>query len=305
MSLDYVIFIYNIVFMTKLQKDEVISEDYKNLISIDKIKKKYNTSYERVKRVCLERGIWNPEGRTFYMKKHCKDNLRSVQHNPFQNLDDEEVQYWLGMLATDGCVFKNTIALSLSYEDLKHLEKYKLFLNSNLKISTSKDKRFKNSSISCFTFSNYDVVLFLNSIGITEKKTFSLKLNIPITWNILRGIIDGDGCYYKGFSKKTKINHCRVSISTASENFANQISDFYTLNNIKHQIYFVKKRNFYSINVNNFINCKKLIYNLYNNANIYLNRKYFKAQLISNYQLKKDLKFREPALGILSETNTP
>ena len=70
--------------MDKVQLDELIATDYKNLISIAKIKNKYKTSYERIKRVSIERNIWNPEGRTFYMKKHCKDHLRSVKENPFQ-----------------------------------------------------------------------------------------------------------------------------------------------------------------------------------------------------------------------------
>lgn len=291
--------------MDKVQLDELIATDYKNLISIAKIKNKYKTSYERIKRVSIERNIWNPEGRTFYMKKHCKDHLRSVKENPFQDLKDDNVQYWLGMLITDGNITNNCISLSLSTKDFDHIEKYKKFLKSSLKITINKDRRFDNSSMSKFTFCNFEVVNFLETLGITKRKTFTVKYNGKINWNFLRGVIDGDGCYYKGFNKKSKTNHCRISIATASYEFAKQISNFYKENQIKHTLYSVKNRNIFYLNVDNFINCKKLIYNLYKNANTFMRRKYINAQLISNYQLKTDLKFREPALGILSEINTP
>lgn len=266
--------------------DNQIIEDYKNLVNIQTIKDKYHTSHERISRVCTEAGVFNRDERTAYKRKHQKDHLRDVKHNPFENLSDPNVQYWLGMLATDGCINGTHISLSSSTKDIEHLEKFRKFVGSNLKITSCKDKRFKDSSVSCFGFSNEEVRVYLSDLGITNKKSFTLKINFPITKDFVRGAIDGDGCLYKGVSKHRK-NLFTISIVSASEAFANQISQFYTDNNIKHHIFSrTRKGNkiIHRVSVSNFVNCLKATKLLYEGAETYLKRKHDKAQLILNHK---------------------
>lgn len=61
-----------------------------------------------------------------YPRFSTKSN-RIIKHNLFENLEDPEVQYWLGWLATDGYVTLkgNRISLSVSIKDLDVLEKFK------------------------------------------------------------------------------------------------------------------------------------------------------------------------------------
>jgi hypothetical protein len=62
-----------------------------------------------------------------------------VKDNPFKNLNDPNVQYWLGWLATDGYIShsENRITLSLSIKDIDVIEKFRDFVSPNLKIHHS------------------------------------------------------------------------------------------------------------------------------------------------------------------------
>lgn len=271
--------------------------DYIQHVSIDEIKRKYKTSWETISKICTEVGVWNQEERLSYQQAKSSYNQRNVKNNPFEDLDNRDVQYWLGMLATDGALSNNRITLSLDSKDDQHIMKFKSFINCNLPVKYIRNKKY-NSSMCAFQFRSKPVFDYLHSIGITVNKSFTLDLKIPITWDLLRGIIDGDGSITIFKSKKGK-SFCAIDISTVSKKFAFQLHDFINDNNINCKLYFYGNQ--YIITVRNFTNCKMLVEKLYNNADTYLERKYLKAQLISNYKLKTDSKFREPALGILSE----
>lgn len=47
-----------------------------------------------------------------------------INYNPFENLENKEVQYWLGWLASDGCITGNRIIISLQRQDRDVLEKF-------------------------------------------------------------------------------------------------------------------------------------------------------------------------------------
>ena len=56
----------------------------------------------------------------------------------FENIDTPEKAYWLGFIAADGCVYvreKNaTIRIAIKSSDKEHLEKFKKFMESDVKI---------------------------------------------------------------------------------------------------------------------------------------------------------------------------
>ena len=68
-----------------------------------------------------------------------KDKKRIVKHNPFQDITNPNVQYWLGWLATDGYIshLENRITLSLSIKDIDVIEKFRDFISPNLTIHHS------------------------------------------------------------------------------------------------------------------------------------------------------------------------
>ena len=75
--------------------------------------------------MCSEVGIEYPN---FRKKKVCD--------NPFVDLSNPDVLYWLGWLATDGYIsHKETrVTLSLSIKDIDVIEKFKDFVSDKLTI---------------------------------------------------------------------------------------------------------------------------------------------------------------------------
>ena len=127
--------------------------------------------------------------------------------------------------------------------------------------------------------SNQEAVEWLMRRGNFVKKSYNCKLYTKMTWNILRGILDGDGGFY--FSNSSK----RAFICGASKEFITQIHNFFTKNNIISYIHYYPNRNLYYVYVyktNDIIKLGKL---MYDNAHIYLKRKY--AKWLAFYESKK------------------
>lgn len=217
-------------------------------------------------------------------------------HDLFKNIEDPETQYWLGWLATDGSIgAEHRISLALEQKDSDVIEKYKNFIGTNNKINVLKDKRFEDSIMHTLKFRNKFICETLNDLGITNKKTFTLNLNFPITWEVMRGIIEGDGC----FKASNDINFI-----TGSKSFFIQVLDFLLKEGLKPSTQIIKRKSdIYVIDICKNKDVVTFIDKVYKNADIpYSNRKYKCAQLISNYLLKKYPNLREPAaMGILKQ----
>ena len=114
----------------------------------------------------------------------------------FEKIDTEEKAYWLGFLYADGSVGskEDKIELGLAEKDLKHIEKFKTFMNINNKISyreKTKSYRMSFRSAKC----KQDLI----DKGCIPKK--SLILDFPnenqvpkeLQRHFIRGYFDGDG----------------------------------------------------------------------------------------------------------------
>jgi len=199
--------------------------------------------------------------------RNRSETHRTVKGNPFKDLTNSEVQYWLGFLAADGnlVISKNRYSISLcsAEKDSKHMVKYSNFIGFGKKPEQNLIKGYQTYRHTV-QFGNKEVHEFLSNLGITPKKSKTLSLNIPLTWNIIRGIFDGDGCVY--FNKI----RLRVSIVTGSPKFLEQLYTFFKKEGIH-----VTKR-FTNIGI---IDCctqteiNKFYEKMYKDANIYLSRK--------------------------------
>lgn len=233
---------------------------------------------------------------------------QQIKYNPFENLEDKDTMYWLGILATDGCLSENSKICIFQKEESRDLiEKFQKFLNYNVKIQKVVEKKditkYKKSFYTRYgiSFRNKEVHNYLSNIGITPKKSFTLTINCPITWDFLRGVIDGDGTmeFYSDHRK-------RVRICSASKEFLLQISEFLNQNNIYHNIYTSKSQNkskIHSLNINGDENLIKLLRFLYKDADTYLERKYLNAAQIRNNLIEKYSKLRETASAILKQAD--
>lgn len=252
------------------------SKVYKTLT--DEEKQKVSTCYEsgmKAYEICKRFNI------SHTVVKNAKHKGRKVKENVFSDIDNEEVQYWLGWLASDGCITDyNRIYIGLQGSDIEVLENFKLFLKTpDLKITTGK---YRNKFDYCtLSFRNTEIAQYLKDLGITERKSKTLETNFPITFAYLRGYIEGDGYI------DSKRN--RIQIGSSSEKHTYQIYDFLTENNIKSSVYKTdkdRKSTFYTIEINTNKDVLHLVCLLYFNACTYLTRKYNNAYQIRNNLMK-------------------
>ena len=128
----------------------------------------------------------------------------SFKKDYFKTINTEAKAYYLGLLLTDGNVFKakrNTpqyrIQISLKLSDINIIEKFKEELNAMNKIST-----YTTSSRSecMFSVHSNEMASDLSKYGIVERKTFNTELTTLIPDDLyrhyIRGIFDGDGTVY-------------------------------------------------------------------------------------------------------------
>ncbi len=239
--------------------------------SLTKLGNKYNikrqTLSDRFKKWGYE--IVNQQNR-------CRINEKS-----FDNITTEEQYYWLGFMYADGNISSegNRIEVRLSIKDLEHLEKFKKFLELSTEIRTG----VCNGNGFChLSVRNKHMWNTLNSLGCSPQKSLTLKFpkseffkSAENVLHFLRGYVDGDGCL------STYRNTTNTSIRTeinivGTEQFLTSINKMFKN---KGYIRSKKSKNYdnksYSLTFSD-VPSRKLARLLYENATIYLDRKYEK-----------------------------
>jgi dTDP-4-dehydrorhamnose 3,5-epimerase-like enzyme len=124
----------------------------------------------------------------------------NLDENVFDEID-EEAAYWLGFIAADGSVSKDssTIRLSIQERDLEHLKEYQNFWNTNRPIYThdcSDDDSFSDQNMVTLCINSQKVLDILKDYNIVPNKTFSVRISDRIEDNLrhfIRGYFEGDG----------------------------------------------------------------------------------------------------------------
>lgn len=181
----------------------------------------------------------------------------------------DDFDYFIGLLATDGCVTKNNIVLDFAEQNKELLDYWNEFLGNKCNITISIHKIYKTPQYR-IQFANPEIKEFLSTYGIVERKTYHLQLKY-INWNVLRGIIDGDGCVLEKNEGRT----LAIGITSGCKEFLEQIQQFYIENDIKS---YLKESNrnlnpTYDLYVYKSEDILKIYENLYTNAHYFLKRK--------------------------------
>ena len=238
--------------------------------------------------VCLQFGIKKTRFK-IYMNTwypHIQvERVKNYNENVFDQIDTEEKAYWLGFIYADGYISSDPLngkshyqfEITLSAKDREHLEKFAKFIGYpngvKEKISTRSGVDTTYESVRILISSKH-LWETLNNYGCTPKKSLTLKFpnktifkDESLIRHFIRGYFDGDGTL--GIYE----NKCLLSV-LGTENFLSEIAKF--------NIYAKTIKNAGTINHSN--NAYKLsystkeafgvAYNLYNNSNIYLTRKY-------------------------------
>lgn len=208
-------------------------------------------------------------------KSHVNDYI-------FEKIDNEEKAYWLGFMYADGsvCKFRTSyrIELSLQEGDIEHLRKFAKFLGLQKEPAyREKQKAYR------IMFGSRKVAEDLISLGCTNKKSLTLKFptKVPdeLLQSFIRGYFDGDGCLsvIKHPFKKSP----NMAILGTIE-FLTSLRNYLKLGEMP-----IKKckRN----DSNNYYmkfhvdDARKFLHYIYDNANIYLQRKYDKFLELKEY----------------------
>lgn len=206
------------------------------------------------------------------LKRLGYDTSRNpLYKNIFETIDTEEKAYWLGFLYADGYVSKyNQVEVALSLEDEEHLHKLKKFINTNTNV-------FKDDHRARLLFCSQQMANDLAKLGCINNKslvlTFPTKEQVPdeLLRHFLRGYVDGDGCLC--CTEKTR----QFSITSTKEFFDGML---------QRTGWDANKCNYYSSGKavswrSHQDVMPQYLHYLYDNSNIYLNRKYEKYKTLT------------------------
>lgn len=229
-------------------------------------------------------------------------NKYRAKYNIFDNIDTEEKAYWLGFLWCDGYVCRRDrknngtytyeIKLSLSEVDIDHLVKFKSFLEleNDIKLYNNSKSAFKTKSKEAriMVYNKHMGEILYNKYGIIPNREEIAKTieYIPkeLLRHFIRGIIDAEGSinYYECIDqgRLTKKKALSITTNISILNFINK--HLYDMNiscsiinkyNHRH-----KERDSYcrTLLYSGNIQVPKILKYIYENSNIYLDRKYEK-----------------------------
>lgn len=241
-----------------------IIDMYRNHSGINDISKKYNADYSVIKKLLLENNI-----ETVQWKKINK----KLKENFFETITTEEQAYLLGLFFTDGYVKKDgTIGIFLQESDIELIERIKEILQIDSVIQFDKREHKEAYGIE---FRSKKIKEDLEKFGIIPNKTYLSKgipKNIPeaLQRHFFRGLFDGDGIFCLS-SSDSSIGFCGYYKETV-EDFQQHIDII--INKENHNK--IRKQNAYQCSWKGKQQIIKILDYLYENANIYLDRKYQK-----------------------------
>lgn len=271
---------YSSVVNLKKATDEYI-ENYNNKPSLAKLSKKYNIGSKTISDRLKLLG--------YKIINHW--NKIKFDEHIFDSIDTEEKAYWLGFIFADGYVSgfniegKNNyyFEIALKGSDKKHLDKFNKFTKHEdiNHVKVNKAECFNTGTVHdrCrWGVCNKHLWRVLNSYGCVPSKSLILRFpslsifkDISLIKHFIRGYWDGDGCL--SYSNK---EHTRACISIlGTEEFLTEIKNNLPLKN--NYILYNNSNN--KITKGFQISGKhafEICYYLYENATIYLDRKYEK-----------------------------
>lgn len=220
-------------------------------------------------------------------KSQAESNVnrtRKLNKKYFDTIDTEHKAYWLGFIMADGCICKteskgkyNRLCFNLKSSDKCLLDQLQMDLQSDypIKIKNNVNKKLDFECTICeLRISSAYLVNSLITHSVIPNKTGHelIPESVPkdLIKHFIRGFYDGDGCL-----SSTK----KLSIGSASNLILDQINQCINDElNIQFHIYERTEYSmpFFLIDSNHYANNKIFLEWLYEDATIYLDRKYKK-----------------------------
>ena len=197
--------------------DKQIKEMYLNGSSLSDIAKiaQDTKGLMALRRKLQDLGVDTTKNMKKYSEKLSKAFKKyKLNESVFDTIDTEEKAYWLGFLMSDGYNHEthSQVSLRLQAGDKEILEKYKIFLETDVPIYTFKrltpEKKIEREYCEV-TVSSPHLCKALSKLGCVQAKTYILefpKLPKNLLQHFIRGYFDGDGC----LSIKDRLNRRKV-----------------------------------------------------------------------------------------------
>jgi hypothetical protein len=200
----------------------------------------------------------------------------------FENIDTEEKAYWLGFIYADGNVDKNKTLLTIGLKDVdeNHLLKFSKIFGKRLeKRELKKYKNIKSNRVVVYCrIGNKYLCETLTGKGVEPRKTYkdSIEIlnHIPdyLLRHFIRGLFDGDGCVHINKHKNCDTFCSRVTY-LSNKSLIDKIKSIFReeldLNNVR--VY--NKKYYSSIQYGSDKDIRRLYNYMYDDANVYLERK--------------------------------
>jgi len=253
--------------------DEMI-ELYKNGYSYQKIAKMYKCSKSHIMKLLKDKVISR--------NNFEKGKVKTCNEHYFDDIDSDDKAYWLGFIFGDGFIYDQKIGehsgilcISLSSEDIGHLYKFRNTINSSHTIHTyDNSKGYSNGKLSRIKINSNHLIDSLKKYGMVANKTNIIGepklLNEKYYIPFLRGFFDADGSIM--FWKENNSLYWSISICKTPGllKFVEKILKYNWLWTQR------KKDNDQckTITLNRRKETTDCLHELYDNASVYLDRKY-------------------------------
>ena len=257
--------------MKKEEKKQIINialEEYLNTPekerSLTKIGRKYGVKRQTLSKYLKEQGV-----EVINYQNRCR-----INENVFDIIDTEEKAYWLGFIYADGNISSvgHRFEINLSAKDLNHMLKLKKFLNYEGEIRIE-DNRGVGYEVCRLAVRNKNLWEQLNSKGCTPCKSLTLEFpklevfaNYILVYDFIRGYCDGDGSL--GVYEKEEISFVGTKL------FLQQVENILDVQGClrsKSTLNYTNQA--YSLHYSS-LKARVVARKLYENANIYMDRKY-------------------------------
>lgn len=256
-----------------------IIKDYQNNISLRNLEKKYNVSRSTISLYLEREGIKKIKGNHYRKYFHDEDF--------FEKIDSEEKAYWLGFMFADGYIVDNekrygqdAFGLALAKDSIDSLEKFKKSIKATNPITWDTSKKGSQPQGRLLMRSQKTVNDLIDK-GCVKQKSLILRppKNIPddLIRHFIRGFFDGDGSLIKYERTKNSIAYS-INITSTYE-MVKWIKQVFQMG----QIFPEKRREqtwYFTVGGNQQV--IKLYHYLYDEATIWMDRKYNRFQELLN-----------------------
>lgn len=260
---------------------EYICKNYKTKSSKD-ISNDLNISTSLVKKIWRENNYLGKDTRMYYMN-----------FNYFEKIDSPDKSYFLGVIASDGCVYnrknhQGMLSFKFHIQEKDIIDNFLYWTNSNYKPAIYDNK------IDLQINSN-KIVNDLKRYNIVNRKTWMYEpypLTNELMWHFLRGYFDGDGSIYYIKNSPEKLSNWYITYC-GNEKTMIFFRNFLINNNINARLYKDNRpekytMDFYNLRIRENSSKKLFLGKLYfNSEKLRLNKKYTKALNFLNHYNKK------------------